>query len=103
MIRERARKVLEANLASIDDKGLKVFSTAGMGLGVKSTTELSMGEFLCEYTGKVISTSQAKANDISYAMVGWDQQKVTYRAKQVLKDSLHLGQTKAECGKFHHL
>ena len=24
---------------------------------------------------------------------------VTYRAKQVLKDSLHLGQTKAECGK----
>ena len=47
----------------------------------------------------MISTSQAKANDISYAMVGWDQQKVTYRAKQVLKDSLHLGQTKAECGK----
>ena len=51
----------------------------------------------------MISTSQAKANDISYAMVGWDQQKVTYRTKQVLKDSLHLGQTKAECGKFHHL
>ena len=24
---------------------------------------------------------------------------VTYRAKQVLNDSLHLGQTKAECGK----
>ena len=24
---------------------------------------------------------------------------VTYRAKQVLKESLHLGQTKAECGK----
>ena len=54
-------------LSSRDDRGLQVFNTVGMGLGVKTITTR---EFLCEYAGKRISTSQAKANDISYAKNG---------------------------------
>ena len=63
--KERFESVAE-KLHSKNEDGLSVVEVEGKGRGVVSTCAFAKGQLLCEYSGELISHSEAKRREETY-------------------------------------
>lgn len=69
MVEKEKFDAMAEKLKNKEEEGIEKFATEEKGWGVRSTRPFSKGEFICEYSGELISAEEAKDREARYALV----------------------------------